>query len=83
MWRWLMVLAVLGVACHDDCDPGETRCAGARVEECAGDADWGLVEDCAAVGPDAWECCPAAFEWEGDPTAACVPAGSCGADAGQ
>jgi hypothetical protein len=84
--RALMVVlwgvgAVAG--CHDGCDPGETRCAGAAVQQCASDGDWYVVEDCADVGPGAWECCEAALVWEGEPTAGCVPGGECGApDAG-
>jgi hypothetical protein len=78
--RILMVLVALSlgaIACHDGCDPEDTRCAGARVEVCASDGDWALVEDCAAVGPGAWACCEVALVWEGAETAGCVPVGEC------
>jgi hypothetical protein len=78
----LSLALVLGAAavqsCHDGCEPEETRCAGAAVQQCASDGDWYVVEDCADVGPGAWECCEAALEWEGEPTAGCVPIGECG-----
>lgn len=73
----ILLVGFLTVACHDGCDPEDTRCMGASVQECASDGDWYEVENCGDVGPGAWECCEAATVWDGAETAGCVPIGYC------
>jgi hypothetical protein len=72
-----LLLGLFGEGCHDGCDPEDTRCRGAVVQECASDGDWYTVENCATTGPDAWQCCETALIWESAETAGCVPVGDC------
>lgn len=72
-----LLLGLFGEGCHDGCDPEDTRCKGAAVQECASDGDWYEVENCNDVWPDVWECCETAMVWEGEETAGCVPAWEC------
>jgi len=72
-----IVLGIAVVTCHDGCEPEDTKCDGTAVEECASDGDWYTVENCAEVGPGAWECCETALVWEGAETAGCVTVGDC------
>lgn len=67
-----LVLVAAGCA---ECRAGDTRCSGAKAQECNSREEWTTVEDCASVTPGAWVCCDVAEVWEGEEIAGCVPGG--------
>ncbi len=55
MKKIILIVILFFLACDQECDPEQSRCADNAAEICDGDGEWATVTDCAALGP-AWAC---------------------------
>ena len=72
--RWIWLVAVLLMACDDECAQGQERCRGTRVELCSSGGTWELYADCADVqgGAEPWACCATDAGLNCAPESACA-----------